>query len=163
MNENSARIVVSDTGALISLEKITGGYDFIRKLYDVILVPPAVMEDLAENYDSPGHYLRYYRISDLITVKSTELITIEKKLDKGEIEAISLAFNLKLPLLIEEAAGRGVAHFLGLSFSGIARQVVNAYKKRTISADDACDKLNELMHTNRINPKVFDALRSKIW
>lgn len=33
--------VVSDAGPLISLEKISDGYGFIRKLYGKIMVPPA--------------------------------------------------------------------------------------------------------------------------
>ncbi len=42
MNRN---IIVCDTGALISLEKIDNGYRFIRRLYDTLIVPPAVFEE----------------------------------------------------------------------------------------------------------------------
>lgn len=40
------RQIVSDTGPLISLEKITGGYRFIGRLYDRLIVPPAVIDEL---------------------------------------------------------------------------------------------------------------------
>ena len=36
------RIVVSDTGPLISLEKLTDGFEFIRLLYDTILISATV-------------------------------------------------------------------------------------------------------------------------
>jgi hypothetical protein len=34
------RRIVSDTVPLISLEKLNQGYDFIRRLYDQIVLPP---------------------------------------------------------------------------------------------------------------------------
>lgn len=160
--KKSPRLVVSDTGPLITLEKITDGYGFIRKLFDVILVPPAVINELAEKYDSPEDYLRAYQISDLIRVQSTKTIVIQRNLNSGEAEAISLAFNLNLSLLLEEAAGRKVAHSLGVPFFGIARQVANAYEQRLISLKEAHAKLEELLQLNRINQKVFDLLWAKI-
>lgn len=41
------RRIVSDTGLLISLEKLSDGYRFIRLLYDRILIPAAVLHELA--------------------------------------------------------------------------------------------------------------------
>ena len=40
------RRVVSDTGPLISLERLTDGFAFIRRLYDQIVIPPAVLEEV---------------------------------------------------------------------------------------------------------------------
>lgn len=42
------KCVVSDTGPLISLEKLEDGYLFMRQLYDRMLVPPAVMKELLQ-------------------------------------------------------------------------------------------------------------------
>lgn len=39
------RQIVSDTSPIISFEKITGGYRFIQRLYDRLIVPPAVIGD----------------------------------------------------------------------------------------------------------------------
>ena len=44
--------IVSDTGPLISLERMTGGFPFIRRLYDRIIVPPAVLDELGFGYGS---------------------------------------------------------------------------------------------------------------
>jgi predicted nucleic acid-binding protein len=38
----AVEIIVSDTGPLISLEKMTDGYVLMEKLYGQILVPPRV-------------------------------------------------------------------------------------------------------------------------
>lgn len=47
MSTTPPRQIVCDTGPLISLEKITGGYRFIWCLYDRLLVPPAVGDSRA--------------------------------------------------------------------------------------------------------------------
>ena len=36
--------IVSNTGPLISLEKLSHGYDFIRQLYEKLVIPPAVLD-----------------------------------------------------------------------------------------------------------------------
>jgi hypothetical protein len=41
------RRIVSNTGPLISLEKLRQGYDFIRQLYDTIIIPPGVLDEVA--------------------------------------------------------------------------------------------------------------------
>ena len=48
------RIIVSDTGPITSLEKLIEGFDFIRRLYDEILVPPSVLEELCQNQFQSG-------------------------------------------------------------------------------------------------------------
>ena len=40
--------VVSDAGPLISLEKLTDGFEFIRQLYVQIVVPPSVLAEVAQ-------------------------------------------------------------------------------------------------------------------
>lgn len=56
-----SRPIVSDTGPLISLEKITGGYRFIRCLYDRLVVPPAVMDELvAGPFETKEASLRHF-------------------------------------------------------------------------------------------------------
>ena len=42
---SKGRTVVSDTGPLISLEKLTDGFGFIRLLYDTILISPTVLKE----------------------------------------------------------------------------------------------------------------------
>jgi len=55
------RQIVCDTGPLISLEKITGGYRFIGRLYARLLVPPAVIDELvAGQFETKGAYLRHF-------------------------------------------------------------------------------------------------------
>ncbi len=79
-------------------------------------------------------------------------------LHRGEIQAIRLAFELNTTLLIEETAGRRVASQLGIHISGIAGQVIKAFRQNLISAEETYSKLNELLKAGRINYKIYDAL-----
>jgi predicted nucleic acid-binding protein len=132
--------IVSNTGPLISLEKIRGrgGYDVMRQLYAKILIPPAVLDELAQGqFPTPETYLEHYNIVDLVEVKGVSLVRSfpeERRLDEGEGKAIRLALELQLPLLIEETIGGRVAQGLGLQISGAAGQVLKAFRTRHIGA-----------------------------
>lgn len=170
MSTHPLRQIVCDTGPLISLEKITSGYRFIGRLYDRLLVPAAVMDELiAGQFETKDAYLRHFDAEDLVFIEplseASSAETVEnrtKSLDKGEQEAIQLAFERELPLLIEEAAGRAVARGLGLQISGIAGQLLKATREGTISVDEALAKLTELRRAGRINQRIFDAVGAAI-
>ena len=156
--------IVSDTGPLISLEKITVGYSFLRKLYDQILVPPAVLRELTQgHYESAEAYLAHFGIVDLLRVEAPSSRQPEVgRLDRGEQEAIGLAQERGLPLLIEEEAGRQVARQLGLPISGIAGQLLKATRAGIIEAEEATEKLQELRSAGRINRAIHGAVRDAI-
>jgi len=155
---NAHRLIISNTGPLISLEKISNGYGFIRKLYDHILIPPTVLEELFQGqFLSAQAYLEHYDVADLlevVDVNQTRLPELEQ-LDIGEQEAIQLALQRHLPLLIEEQAGRTVARQLGVSISGIAGQVLKAFQENILTADEALNKFHELFTSRRINTRIY--------
>ena len=156
------RRIVSNTGPLISLEKLRQGYDFIRQLYDTIIIPPSVLDEVTEGqFATPHAYLQHYGIVDLIEVHSVarhEQLPEAARLHGGEVQAIQLAQALALPLLIEETVGRRVAQRLGISISGIAGQIITAFRHGIITAQEARHKLPELFQTGRINRKIYEAL-----
>ncbi len=161
-----SRETASDTGPLISLEKLSDGYRFIRLLYDKIVVPRTVLDELTQGqFLSPDAYLKHYGIEDLLEIvenrSDLEMPGVDL-LDAGEREAIQTALERKLPLLIEEEAGRQCARHLGLQISGIAGQVVKAFRAGLIASREAQDKLQELLEAGRINRKIHAALAEAI-
>ncbi|MGB3779125.1 MAG: hypothetical protein WA960_12255 [Tunicatimonas sp.] len=69
----TGRQAVSDTGPLITLEKLPDGYQFIRKLYDAIIISPAVLEELIQGqFKNAKAYLSHYGIIDFIEVVDTK-------------------------------------------------------------------------------------------
>ena len=156
------RLVVSDTGPLISLERIENGFVFVRGLFDNIIVPHAVLEEVSRGqFSSTAEYLQNYRIEDLIDVKEPDqTISLPglNRLHKGEKDAILLARELDLPLLIEETIGRQIAKASNLIISGIAGVVLRAYRENMISLGEAEDKLKELYLGGRVNRVLYNAL-----
>ena len=63
---------MSDTGPLISLEHLTDGFSFVRRLYDRIVIPPAVLEEVGFDYDRAAEYLERHEIGDLIEVREAD-------------------------------------------------------------------------------------------
>jgi predicted nucleic acid-binding protein len=162
----AARRIVSNTGPLISLEKLRQGYDFIRQLYNTIIIPPGVLDEVAEGqFATPHAYLQHYGIEDLIVVQAvlqSEQLPEAARLHIGEAQAIQLARELALPLLIEETVGRRMARGLGISISGIAGQILKAFRQGSLTAQEARDKLLELLQAGRINRKIYEALLAAI-
>jgi predicted nucleic acid-binding protein len=161
-SESGERRIVSDTGPLISLEKLPGAYRFIRLLYDRILIPPAVLEELAHGqFEQVEDYIAHFGIADLLEVRtppSSVALPETKRLDRGERQAIQLAQVEKLPLLIEEEAGRQVARSLDIPISGIAGQVLKAVRHDVLSAEDGAGRLQSLLAAGRINTRVYEAV-----
>lgn len=109
MPEEATRKIVSDTGPPISLEKLSDGYRSIRLLYDRILIPQTVLQELAQGqFESENGYLEHFGVSDLFDVRT-------------------ISSEEHLSLSIEEEAGREVAQELDVPLSGIAGQVLRPY------------------------------------
>lgn len=160
------RQIVSDTGPLISLEKLSQGYDFIRQLYDKLIIAPAVLEEVAAGqFATPEEYLQHYGISDLIevrTVSQPHELPEAERLHEGETQAIQLALELQLPLLIEETIGRRIAQSVGIQISGIAGQIIKALRQDLIAATEAQNKLSELLRAGRMTRKIYETLLASL-
>ncbi|MCS3648843.1 putative nucleic acid-binding protein [Salinibacter ruber] len=157
--------IVSDTSPLISLEKIDGGYKFFRQLYDKVLVPPAVLRELAAGpFENEEDYLSHFGIDDLLQVETPARFELDKPehLDPGEREATALALEGDLPLQIEEEAGRTLAPELGIRISGIAGQILRAVREEIIDAGLANRMLVALKKKGRINQQVFENVKRAI-
>lgn len=163
---SSPRRVVSDAGPLISLEKLTGGFNLIRQLFDIIIVPQVVLDELAQGqHDNPQAYVHHFAIEDLIEIRAVAVETAlleSQRLHEGEKQAIQLAVEFGLPLLIEEKIGRRLAEAAGLKISGIAGQIVRAHREGILSQETAAEKLGELLSGGRINIPLYEALMESV-
>jgi len=131
-------IVISDTTALIILAK-SDLLSLLSNLFQKIYIPQAVYDELMFKDD-----IVKYRINkfDTISVKPvSDLKTLERikrlNIDKGEIEAISLAIELDLMLIIDERKGRKIALNQGLKIVGVLGILIENYKQEFISFEEA--------------------------
>jgi len=106
--------VVSNASPIINLDAI-GHLDLLQYLYDDILIPLAVHDEVTAASDEPG--AKAVQSVEWITRRSLDqqhlASALRGELDAGEAEAIALAVEIEAELLlIDEQAGRRAARRL---------------------------------------------------
>jgi predicted nucleic acid-binding protein len=97
----------------------------LRELFGEVWIPPAVAgESFRDVPDRPGAAALAAAVGawlrEVAPVNRAAIQSLSVEVDLGEAEAIVLASERGLPLLIDELAGRRVARRLGLRFVGSA-------------------------------------------
>lgn len=163
---NATEEIVSDTGPLISLERLPGGYQWMKEIYAGVFVPPSVAEELiAGGYEDLDHYQQYFGVESFLSISSLQDRPSPPEtahLHQGERDAIRLALDLELELLIEEEDGRRAAEQLDVPYSGIAGQILIAVQEEVLTEAEGRRQLGILLDRGRLNRTVFDTVRSQL-
>jgi len=116
--------VVSNTSPILNLA-IVDQLELLRRQFDKILIPNAVLDELKIDEERPGSQAIRRAISSgwiqaqRVSNKSLAQL-LKQTLDQGEAEAITLAIELNADwTLLDEREGRKVAKSLGLNVTGI--------------------------------------------
>ena len=136
--------IVSDTTTLIILGKL-GRYDLLENLFSKIYIPQEVMKEI--NIKSDGVYEEIEKNSLFETKEITDmalLTLLEGILDKGESQAIVLAKELNMILLIDEKKGRKIAKSMSLEVIGLLGILILNVKKSFISKREVLNLLEEI-------------------
>lgn len=128
--------VVSDAGPLIALAA-SELLSKVNKLYKVIYITPTVEFEVTGDPLELGADIIKQAISEglikrLPVTDSGTLSTLNDLLDPGEAEAIALAEELDLELLIDEKKGRRVARHRGLTVRGTGAILIKLKQKGDI-------------------------------
>ena len=115
---------VLDCACLIGLERI-GRLDLLPALLDPIFAPPAVVQE----FGSRPVWLTEVIPSDRGMIAALRLIV-----DLGESEAITLAYEKRVRLIIDDLKGRQVARQLGLAVTGTVGLIVKAKQEGIVTA-----------------------------
>ena len=115
-------LVVADAGPLIGFA-IAGRVEILRAVFDQVLIPRAVLEELQLKSSRPGSFaLRTAQEEGWISTEdvpeSADIAQLTELLDRGEAEAIVLAQSKDAKLLIDERKGRAVARSRGVAVIG---------------------------------------------
>lgn len=130
-------IVVSDTSPLNYLAML-GKLDLLPQLFERVLIPTSVEQELriggqtipalAELWSKDWLEVRRIQNSGLLD-------ELRREVDEGEAEAIALALEVSVPLLlIDELDGRRVAFERGLTPVGLGGLLVRAKARGLIQA-----------------------------
>ena len=130
-------MIVSDASILINLARI-GELEFLRKLYDEIVVPEAVWQEVVvDGAEQCGaEDIKTASWVKTAFVGNRHLVhALRQDLDAGEAEAIALALELEAELLLmDERLGRECAHHFGLHYFGLIGVLIEAKHKGMIPA-----------------------------
>lgn len=137
---------VVDSACLIGLERI-GRLDLLPALLDPIFAPPAVNLEFGSQPD----WMNVQPPSDVGMVAALRLLV-----DPGESEAIVLAYEKGLRIILDDRKAREVAQRLGVPVTGTVGLLLKAKQAGLISAVGPL--LNAL---NAHQFRIGDALRNE--
>lgn len=129
----TVRLVVSDTSPIRALDHLQL-LDLLSRLFEVVLIPPAVRDELARPR-------RRFRAVDVVQIPGatiqapadlTRVRELERELQAGEAEAIALAEEVQAELLVDERVGRLAAVQRGLRVTGTVGLLVEACRRGMI-------------------------------
>ncbi len=131
-------IVISDTTALIILAK-SDKLELLSNLFQEIFIPKTVEAELNFKDDIVKYRVEKFDKISVKKINDTKTLNRIKKLniDNGEIEAITLAIELDLKLIIDERKGRIIAINQGLEVVGVLGILVENYRLHHISFEEA--------------------------
>ena len=136
--------IVSDATTLIILGKL-GRYDLLENLFRKIYIPQEVMREISKKSDGVYEQIVEHGLFESKSIGDMALFNLlDGILDRGESEAIVLAKELKMVLLIDEKKGRSIAKGMGLDIIGLLGVLILNVKKKRISKEEAVVTLEEI-------------------
>ena len=150
------KVIVSDTTSLIALEGLQA-LGLLCAVFDSILIPHAVLNELVAGSPDIIHKIKATACIEIIRVEPSEqLSSLQFVLDAGEAEAITLALERQLPILIDERKGRAIAQQKHLIVTGFAGLLLLAIRKNVLQPVSAQALLDQAIRNGfRMPDKLY--------
>ena len=137
---------VVDSACLIGLERI-GRLDLLQALIDPVFAPPAVNQE----FGALPRWMNVQKPVDVGMVAALRLVV-----DPGESEAIVLAYEKGLRIILDDRKAREVAQRLGVPVTGTLGLLLKAEQEGLI---DAIRPLLDALDAHQF--RISDALRAE--
>jgi uncharacterized protein len=163
--------VISDASPLIWLAKV-GKITLLKTLFGEVIIPQEVYIEAVEK-GLQGGFTDAQTIKECINegwmrfskLNSKDQSIIQKisehafEIHSGEAQAIVLAREMKLMLLMDESAGRAFAQAWGVKVKGTIYVIISALRKSLISETDAKETLLTMVTKGfRLEPTLLARL-----
>jgi len=157
------KVIVSDTTSLIALEGLQS-IELLCAVFESILIPQAVLNELSAGSPDIIKTINAVGCIEIIRLEPSEqLASLQLVLDPGEAEAITLALERQLPILIDERKGRNIALQKQLIVTGFAGLLMLAVKTKKLSSDRAQSMLDQAITNGfRISNPLYQQVRAAI-
>ena len=126
------QVVVSDSTTIITLLNISR-VDILSNIFRSVYLPPMVYAEISQKaiLETDSGLFEIHKITD-----NKLYILLSRSLDPGESEAIILAKEKHLSLIIDEKKGRKIATNLGINITGLLGLLLLNHKKGFLSASE---------------------------
>ena len=151
-------MIISDSSTLIILSDLNK-LNLLSNLFSQIFIPPAVYQEI--NVKKKIILPNFIEIRE---VKNSEMVeNLNMILDLGESQAIALALEMDLKLIIDEKKGRKIAMNQNIKITGLLGIIYLNIKKGFITENEAKLFLNNAIKNGyRINKKLIDTMFDKL-
>ena len=153
------KVIVSDTTSLIVLEALHT-IKLLCSVFESILIPQAVLNELYAG--SPNILQKIHDAGCMEVIRlepSEQLASLQVILDNGEAEAITLAIERQLPILIDERKGRTIAIQKQLVVTGFAGLLILAVKQSVLTPTEAQQLLDQAISNRfRLSNKLYQQI-----
>jgi predicted nucleic acid-binding protein len=129
------KLIISDSTTVITLLNIDR-LDILTNLFSLVYLPQMVYDEVVieEQIVIDESFFVVKKIEDKKLYK-----LLSKSLDAGECEAIVLAKEMDLSLIIDEKKGRKIASNFGINIFGFIGLLILNYKNGLLSREDTVD------------------------
>jgi predicted nucleic acid-binding protein len=148
------KTIISDTTALIILTK-SNHFNLLTNIFDTVYIPSAVMNEIRYKNDIVQILVESSDIIKVREVTNQEILADIQttNLDLGETEAIALALEMDLRLIIDEKKGRKIAEQNGVRIIGLLGILEANYRLGDISYRELLYILEDFKRVNyRLSP-----------
>ena len=150
-------MIVSDSTTLIILNDLKR-LDLLENLFNRLYIPQKVHEEVCIRGCNFPAFIHMKEIQ-----KDERYSFLCNVLDEGESEAITLAKQLCLPLIIDEKKGRKIAKNLGIQIIGFLGVVYINYQKGFVSKREIENILdNAIKKGYRISQKLTETFLASL-
>ncbi len=129
------KLIISDSTTIITLLNINR-LDVLKNIFSLVYIPKKVYDEIVIE-EKITLNKNFFVVKEINDKNLYTLLT--KSLDKGESEAITLAKEMNLSLIIDEKKGRKIASNLGINIFGFVGLLVLNYKKEMLTKEDTLD------------------------
>ena len=151
-------MIISDSTTLIILSDLKR-LDLLSNLFKEVIIPKSVYDEITVKQplvSAPFIRIRKVEESELLT-------TLLSLLDRGESEAIALAVEMEMPLIIDEKKGRKIARNLHVDIIGLLGILYLNIQKGFLSQTEAQTFLKDAVsHGYRISQQLIDEMFSAL-
>jgi len=163
------KVVVSNSGPLIHLAQV-GLLELVFKLYDLILIPPSVYDEIVVKGKEQGHsdafILEQAIINEKIKVeevKEDALKLSTSKLHQGEIYAILLALQSKVEVIfLDDEEARIFARKLNIKIKGTLGILIEFLRQGFLKLNEALEYLKKLNDIMYLSSDVYSFVEIKL-